>query len=152
MLEKTSESPLANDDIKPVNLKGNQPWILIKRSAFETEAPVFLPSNVNSWFIGKVPDAGEDWGQEKKWTSEDEMVGWDRRCNGHELGQTLGEDEGQGVLACCSPQSCKESDTTGWLNNNEAQRFVLQTSSQMLLMLLRSKDLTLSNTELTYNL
>ena len=70
----------------------------------------YLMRRANS--LEKTQNAWKDWRQEKRVT-EDEMVGWYHRCNGHELGQTLGEDEGQGVLACCSPQSCKESDTTG---------------------------------------
>ena len=68
--------------------------------------------------IGKVPDAGKDWGQKEKRASEDEMAGQHHRCNEHELGQTPGDGEGQGGLACCSPWGHKESDTTGWLNNN----------------------------------
>ena len=64
--------------------------------------PVFWSSDINSWLIGKVPDAGRDWGQKEKKASEDEMAGWHHRCNGHELGQTLGDGEGQEGLVCCS--------------------------------------------------
>ena len=60
---------------------------------------------------------GKKWGQKKR-ASEDEMAGWHHWCNGHELGQTLGNDEEQGGLVCCSPWGCKESDMTGWLNSN----------------------------------
>ena len=74
-------------------------------------------SDVNSWVPGKVPDAGKDWGLEKR-VSEDEMAGWHHRCSGHELGQTSGNGEGQGGLMCCHPSGCKESDVTGQLNNN----------------------------------
>ena len=66
---------------------------------------------------GKVPDAGKDWGQNEKRTSEDEMAGWHHWCNGHELGQSSGNGEEQGGLACCSPCGFKESDMTGQLNN-----------------------------------
>ena len=83
----------------------------------EAEAPVFCSSDVNSWLIGKVPNAGKDWGQEKR-SSEDEMTGWHHWCNGHELGKISGDGEGQGGLACCSLWGQKESDMTGWLNNN----------------------------------
>ena len=103
-------------EIKPVNLKRSQPWILIGRTDAEAETPVFWSSDANSWLTGKVPDAGKDWGQEKR-VSEYEMAGWHHQCNRHELGQTLGNGEGQGGLACCSPWGHKELDTTGRLNN-----------------------------------
>ena len=83
------------------NLKGNQPWILVGRTDAEAEVPIFWSSDVNRWFIGKVPDAGKDWGQKKKRASEDEMAGWHHRCNGRELScslQTLGDGEWPGVL------------------------------------------------------
>ena len=79
--------------------------------------PVFWSSDANSWLIGKVPDAGKDWGQEKRMT-EDEMAGWHHWWNRHELGQTLGDGKGQRGLVCCCPWGRKESDTTGGLNNN----------------------------------
>ena len=97
------------------NLKGNQPWILIERTDPEAETPVFWSSDANSWLIGKVPDAGEDWWQKKR-ASEDEMAGWHHWCNGHELGQTSGGGEGQEGLVCCSPWDHKVSDVTGQLN------------------------------------
>ena len=93
VLEKTLESPLNSKEIKPVNLKGNQAWILIGRTDTEAETPVFWLSDVNSWLIGKVTDAGKNWGQKEKRASEDEMAGWHHWCNGHELGQTLGDGE-----------------------------------------------------------
>ena len=83
---KTPDSPLDNKEIKPVNLKGNQPWKLTGRTNAESEAPVFWSSDMNSPLIGKVPDAGKDWGQ-KKSTSEGEMAGWHYQCNEHELGK-----------------------------------------------------------------
>ena len=118
VLEKTPKSPLDNKEIKPVSLKGNQPWILVGRTDAEAKAPVSWSSDVNSWLIGKVPDAGKNWGEKEKRASEDEMTGWPHWCNGHELGQTLGHGEGQGGLACCSPSGRTELDTIGWLNNN----------------------------------
>ena len=108
VLEKTPESSLDSKETKPVNLKGNQPWILIGRTDAEVDTPVLWSSDENSWLIGKVPDAGKDWGQKEKRVSEDEMGGWHHQCNGHELGQTLGDGEGQGGLVCCSPWGCKE--------------------------------------------
>ena len=109
VLEKTPENNLDKKEIKSVNLKGNQPWKLFGRTDAEVETPVFWSSDVNSWLIGKVPDAGKDWRQKDKRVSEDEMAGWHYWCNEHELGQTPGDDEGQGGLACCSPCGCK-----GW--------------------------------------
>ena len=118
VLEKTPEGPLDSKDIKPVNLKGNKPWIFIGRSDAEAKAPVFWSSNLNSQLIGKAPEAGKDWGQKEKRASEDKMVGWHHWCIRHELGQTPGDGEGQGGLACCSSWGHKESVTTVPLNNN----------------------------------
>ena len=78
---------------------------------------LFTSSDVNSQFIGKVPHAGKDWGQKEKRESENEMAGWHHQCNGREPGQTLGDGERQGSMACCSPWGRKESDQTGRLNN-----------------------------------
>ena len=69
--------------------------------------------------LNKDPHVGKDWKQEEKETTEDEMVGWHHRLNGREFEQTLGDSEGQGSLACCSPRGCQESDTTEWLNWTE---------------------------------
>ena len=106
------KSPLDSKMIQPVNPKGNQPWIFTGRTDAEAEAPVFWPSAVKSWLTGKDPDAGKDWGQEEKGATEDEMVGWYHQFNGHEFEETLGDSEGQGSLACCSPWGCKESEMT----------------------------------------
>ena len=76
MLEKTLESSLDSQGIKPVNLKGNQPYILIGRTAAEAEALVFRSPDVSSRLIERVPDAGKDQGQKEKRVSEDEMAGW----------------------------------------------------------------------------
>ena len=72
MLEKTLESPFGSKEIKPVNPKGNQPWILIGRT--DAEAPILWPPGVKSWLIRKDPDAGKEWGKEEKQVTEDEMV------------------------------------------------------------------------------
>ena len=117
-LEKTPEGPLDSKEIKPVNLKGNQSWILIERTDTEAKAVVFWSSDVNSLLIGKVPDTEKDWGQKGKRASKDKMAGLHHLCNGPELGQTSGDGEGQGDLAYCSPWDHKELDTTRWLNNN----------------------------------
>ena len=90
LLEKTLESPLNSNEIKPVSPKGNQPWIFIESPDTEAEAPVLWPPDVKSQLIGKDPDAGKDWGQEEKRVTEDEMVGWHHWLSGHECEQTLG--------------------------------------------------------------
>ena len=108
VLVKTLKSPLDFKDINPVNPKGNQPWIFIGKT--EAEVPTLWPPDVKSWLIGKVPDAGKDWGQEEKGTTEDERVGWHHQLNGHASKQTLRNGEGQGSLACCSPWGRKQSD------------------------------------------
>ena len=74
VLKKTLESPLDCKEIKPVNSNGNQPWIFIERT--DAEAPIFWPPNAKSWLIGKYPEAWIDWGQEERWATEYEMVGW----------------------------------------------------------------------------
>ena len=84
VLEKTPESPLDTKEIRPANLKGNQPWILIGRTDTKGEAPIFWSPDVNSWLIGKVSDDGKDWGQKEKRASEDEMTGWHHQCNRHD--------------------------------------------------------------------
>ena len=117
-LKKTLESPLDSKDIKPVNPKGNQPWILIGRTDAEAEAPILWPPDAKSWLIRKDPDAGKDWGQEEKQMTEDEMVGWHHRLRVLEFDLTSGRSEGQGSLACCSPWGSKQLDTVWWLNNS----------------------------------
>ena len=100
-------SPLGCKEIQPVHPKGNQSWILIGRTDAEAEAPVVWPPNAKSWLIGKDSDAGKDWRQEEKGMTEDEMVGWHHWLNGHEFGQTAGDGDGQGNLACCSLWGCR---------------------------------------------
>ena len=117
VLEKTLESALDCKELQPVNPKGNQFWIFIKMTDAEAEAPMLWQLDVKSQFIGRDLDVGKDWGQEEKRVTEDEMVGWHHQLHGHELEQTLGDSQGQGSLACCSPWDHKELDTTYQLNN-----------------------------------
>jgi len=111
-LEKTLERPVDCKETKPVNPKGNQPWIIIGRTDAEAETPILWPPDAKNWLIAKDPDAGKDWGQEEKGTTEDEIVGWHHWLNGYESEQAPGVGDGQGGLACCSPWGRKESDTT----------------------------------------
>ena len=103
-------------EIQPVHPKGSQSWIFIGRTVAEAEAPILWPPDAKNWLIWKDPDAGKDWGQEEKGTTEDEMVGWHHRLDGYEFEQTLGVGDGQGGLACCSPWGHKALDTTEQLN------------------------------------
>ena len=120
--EKTLKSPLDNKEIKPVNPKGNQPWIFTGRTNAEAEVPILWQPDVKSWLIGKDPDARKDWGKEEKGATENEMIGWYHWLNGHEFEQTLGDGEGQGSLVCCSTRGCKESDMTEQLNWTEKSK------------------------------
>ena len=112
VLEKTSESVLNS---KPINPKGNQPWIFIGRTDAEVEIPILWPPDVKSWLTGKDPDAGKDWRQDEKGMTEDEMVGWHHQLNGQEFEQVLGIG-GQGSLACWSLWGHKDWDRTKQLS------------------------------------
>ena len=108
-LEKTLGSPLDCKEIQPVHPKGDQSWVFTGRTDIEADTPILWPRDAESWLIWKDPDAGKDWGQEEKGMTEDEMIGWNHRLKGHEFEKALGVGEGQGSLACCSPQGRKES-------------------------------------------
>ena len=112
VLEKTCESPLDSKEIKSVNPKGNQSWIFLGRTDVEAETPILWPPDVKNWLVGKDCDAGRDWGQEKKGTTEDEMAGWYHRLDRREFEWALKVRDGQGGLACCDSWGCKELDTT----------------------------------------
>ena len=120
-VSKTLESPLGCKEIKPVNPKGDQPWIFIGRTDAEAEALILWPPDAKSWLISKYPDAGKDWRQEEKGHTEAEMVGWHHWLNGHKFEQALGSGERQGSQVCCSPWGHEESDTTEWLNNSKVR-------------------------------
>ena len=85
VLEKTLESPLECKEIQPVHPKGNQSWIFIGRPDVEAQTPILWPPDAKNWLIWKDPDAGKDWRWEETGTTEDEMVGWYYRLNGHEF-------------------------------------------------------------------
>ena len=114
VLENSSES--LGQQGNHTNPKGNQPWIFIGRT--NAEAPILWPPDEKSWLIRKDPDAGKDWRQEEKGTTEDKMVGWHHRLDRREFEETPGDGEGQGKLVCCSKWRHQESDTAEPLNNN----------------------------------
>ena len=119
LLEKTLESPLDCKEKPPVHSEGDQSWDFFGRNDAKAETPVLWPHHVKSWLIGKDFDAGRDWGQEEKGTTEDEMAGWRHWLDGCESGWTPGVGDGQGCLACCDSWGCQESDTTERLNWTE---------------------------------
>ena len=119
VLKKTLDSRLDCKEIQPVHSKGDQSWVFIGRTDAKAETPILWPPHAKSWLIGKDSDAGRDWGQEKKGTTEDEMTGWHHQLDGHEFGWTPGVGDGQGGMACCDSWGRKESDTTEQLNWTE---------------------------------
>ena len=119
VLEKSVQSLLDYQEIKAVNPKGNQSWILIGSTDAEAETPILWPPDAKNWLLGRDPDAGKDWRQEETGMTEDEMVGWHHRFDGHEFVQALRSGDGQGSLAFFSPWCCKESEMTEQLNWTE---------------------------------
>ena len=122
VLEKTLESALNCKEIQAVHSEGDQPWDFFGRNDAKVETPVLWPPHVKSWLIGKDSDAGRDWGQEEKGTTEDEMAGWHNWLDGRESEWTPGVGEGQGGLACCNSWGHKESDMTERLNWTELNK------------------------------
>ena len=116
VLEKTLESPLDCKEIQWVHPKGDQSWVFIGGTDSEAETPILWPPHVKSWLPGKDPDAGKDWGQEEKGTTEDEIVGWHHRLDGHGFEWTPGVGDEQGGLVCCGSRGHKELNMTEWLN------------------------------------
>ena len=119
MLEKTLESPLDCKEVKPVNPKGSQSWIVIGRA--DAEVPVLSPPDLKSQLTGKDPDAGKDWGQKEKEASEDEMVAWHHRLNGHEFEQTAGDGEGQTCHAAVHGVAKSWTWLSNWTTTNKVE-------------------------------
>ena len=122
VLEETLGSPLVCKEVQPVHPKGDQSWIFIART--DAEAPMLWPPDAKSQLTVKAADARKDWGQEDKGTTEDEVGGWRHWLNGCESEQTLGDSEGRGNLAGCSPWGCRvrhdlvtEQQKVRWLPN-----------------------------------
>ena len=116
VLENTLESPLDCKEIQPVHSKWDQPWVFIGRTDGKAETPILWLPHAKSWLIGKDSDAGRDWGQEEKGTTEDKRTGWYYWLDGHEFDWTPGIGDGQGGLACCDSWDRKELDTTEQMN------------------------------------
>ena len=118
VLGKTLESPWTARRSNQSILKEISPGRSLEELMLKLKLPILCPPDVKSWLICKDPDAGKDWEQEKG-TTEDEMVEWHHRLNGHGFGCTLGVGDGQGGLVCCGSWGCRESDTTEWLDWTE---------------------------------
>ena len=119
VLEKTFESPLDSKEVKPVNSKGNQPWIFIGRTGLMLKLQYFGHLMQRTDSLEKTLMMGKIEGRRRRGRQRNEMVGWHHQLNGHEFEQALRNGEGQGGLSCCSPWGCKKSDVTEWLNNNK---------------------------------
>ena len=111
-------------EIKPVNPKGNQPWIFIGRTDAEADAPIHWSPDAKSQFVGKDPEAEKDWRWQEKGVTVDEMIGWHHRLSGHGFEQTLKDCEWQGSLVCSNLWGHKELNMTEGLNNNIVQLIV----------------------------
>jgi len=112
---QTGYSSLNSKEIKPVNPKGNQPWIFIGRTDAEAEIPILWPPDMKSRLIGKETDAGKGWGQEEKGV----MVGWHHWLNGHVFEHTPGDSKGS--LACCNPWGCSRTQLSDWTTTGPSQ-------------------------------
>ena len=138
VLEKTLQSPLDCKEIQPVHPKGDQSWVFIGRTDIEAETPILWPLHKKSWLICKDPDAGKDWGQEMKGTTEVEIVG----CG---FGWTLGVGDGQGGLACCGSCGLKsQTRLSDWPELNWNQCNVNQLYSNIKFLEKKISTLTFS--------
>ena len=141
VLEKTLESLLDCKAIQPVHSKGDQSWVFIERPDVEAEIPILWPPDAKNWLIWKDRDAGRDWGQEEKGTTEDELVGWHHWLNGHEFEQAPGDGEGQGSLVCCSPWGCIESNINWARAWNLDKMFCVSIFSSFLILFINHVNL-----------
>ena len=115
-LKKTLKIPLDCKVIQPVHSEGDRPWDLFGRNDAKAESSSTLATSCEEVTHWKNSDAGRDWGQEEKGTTEDEMAGWHHWLDGRESEWTLGGSDGQGGLVCCDSWGHKESDMTEQLN------------------------------------
>ena len=118
------ESPLDCKEIQPLHSEGDQSWVFFGRTDAKAETPVLWSPLAKSWLIEKNSDAGRDWGQEEKGTTEDDVAGWYHWLDGREFEWTPGVGDRQGGLACYNSWACKESDTTERLNWTELNRVI----------------------------
>ena len=127
VLEKTLESPLDCKEIQWVHPKGNQYWISIGRTDAESETPILWPPHAKSWLIGKDSDAGRDWGQEEKETTEDEMIGWYHWLDGHEFELGPGvSDEQRSLHAAVHGVTKSRTQLSNWTEPNWTEIWMIQ--------------------------
>ena len=136
--EKTLESPLDCKEIQPVHPKGDQSWVFIGRTDVEAETPILWPPDEKRWLIWKDPDAGEDWGQEEKEMTEDEIVRWHHRLNGHEYEEALRGDERQGSPWHAAVHGVAKNQT--WLSDWTTFYVHIFTRTQATLFLIGEKN------------
>ena len=115
------ENPLDSKEIQPVHLEEINSEYSLEGLMLKLKLPIIWPPDAKNWLTGKDPDAGKDWRQEEKGTTEDEMVGWHHWLDGREFEQAPGVGDGQGGLACYSPWGCKDLDTIMNSNNQKSQ-------------------------------
>ena len=145
VLEKALESPLDCKEIQPVPSQRRSVLGVQWKDWCRSWNSNTLATCCEEWLLWKDLDAGKYWGQEEKGPTEDEMVGWHHRHNGHGFGWTPGVGDGQGGLACCGSWGCKESDMTEWLNWTELNiARSPQTLSTWLIWAILSLSLSLS--------
>ena len=139
VLEKTLESPLDCKEVQPVHPKGDNPGCSLEGLILKLKLQYF---GHLMWRVDSLEKTlmGRDWGQEEKGTTEDEMVGWHHRLDGHEFGWTPGVGDGQGGLACCGSWSLKELDTTEWLNWTELNFISEETRAEKVSKCSRSQN------------
>ena len=116
--EQLNWTELDCKEVQPVHPKGDQSWVFIRRTDVEAETPILWPPDAKSWLIWKDPDAGKDWGWEKRMT-EDEMARWHHWLDGHGFGWTPGVGDGQGGLVCCNSWGHKKLEMAQWPNWTE---------------------------------
>ena len=140
VLEKTLESPLDFREIQPIHSKGDQSWVFFGRNDAEAETPVLWPPHAKSWLIGKDSDAGREWGQEKKGTTEDEMAGWHHWLDGHEFEWTQGVGDGQGGLACFYGVAKRRTRLSDWTELNQLNGVIESLKIKLIVNMLFTRD------------
>ena len=148
VLEKTLESPLDSKEIQRVHPKGDQSWVFIGRTDAEDETPVLWPPHVKSWLIGKDSDAGRDWWQEEKGTTEDEMARWHHWLDGHEFELNPGVGDGQGGLVCWFIGSQRVRHMSDWTELSMAPP--IRTRPSFPLTEVKSSQVALSHVQLLW--
>ena len=120
-------------EIQPVHSEGHQPWVFFGRNDAKAETPVLWTPLAKSWLIGKDSDAGRDWGQEEKGTTEDEMAGWHHRLDGHGFGLTPGVGDGQGDLGAAIHGVAKSRT---WLSDRTELKWIISSVEHLFIRLL----------------